>query len=177
MIKHLFREPAFASARSLLMQSETGRGVVQQLERLATRTRVTGIEAARTAPADAIPARFGAYRPVDNLLSVDALSLRDELTGALTVGHEGVHRIRRFQTLSSLIVAPFRGLPDAAVGAAHAVRTGRNPLAAAARAIDARTLHEEVVAFGIEARIAKELGAAGSGGGSRRTRRRDAAQR
>jgi hypothetical protein len=158
-INHVFTNPAFARARETLMRSATGRELVGELEQLVTHTRIVGVEAARTAPPGAMPKLFGSYHPVLNRYTVDALSLRDDMTAALTIGHEGVHRIRRVPSLVSPILGPFLGIPDAVAGAARAVRAGRNPLPAAARAIDARVMEEEVVAFSREAKIAQELGA------------------
>jgi hypothetical protein len=152
-------EAAFAPARETLMRSATGRELVAELEQLTTRTRIVGIERARTAPADAKPSLWGSYHPVLNRYTVDALAFRDPLNAALTVGHEGIHRTRRAQSLASPLIGPFLGIPDAVVAGARAVSEGRSPLPRMARAIDTKTLHEEVVAFSTEAKIAQELGA------------------
>jgi hypothetical protein len=158
-INHVFTEPAFAAQRELLMGSATGRALVEELEQLTTHTRIVGVERARTAPPGAKPNLWGSYHPLLNRYTVDALAFRDEMNAALTVAHEGVHRTRRGQTLVSPIVGPFLGIPDALRGGVRAIRDGRNPLPAIARGIDASMMHEEVVAFSTEAKIAQELGA------------------
>lgn len=93
-----------------------------------------------------------------NLMSVNALTLRDDTATALTLAHEGVHRLRRRHMAAGLVLGPIRAMPDAARGAIEAARSGGNPFKVAARVIDRRSLNEEYLAFSTEGKIALELG-------------------
>lgn len=145
----VFSEPAFADARALLLKSRTGADIVAQLERLPTRTHVL-------APSEQTNV-YGDYNAVRNLYEAHVAPHHDQSEVALTLGHEGVHRIRRGNILIATLTQPLFSLPDAVIGAAAAARQGKNVLAAAVYRVDTRSMREELIAFQTEGRIAQEL--------------------
>ncbi|MBC7644757.1 MAG: hypothetical protein H7123_06500, partial [Thermoleophilia bacterium] len=148
-IHTVFSEPAFLEARALLVKSSTGADIVAQLEKLSTKTHVLAQNERE--------GFYGDYNALTNLYEAHVAPHHDQSEVALTLGHEGVHRIRRGHILLSTLTTPLFGLPDAVMGAVSAVREGKNPLRAAVYRVDARSMREELIAFQTEGKIAQEL--------------------
>lgn len=148
---NIFRYPELAAVKSRLVQSATGKELVNQLENVAMDLQVVE----KTTGALAV------FDPFTNAMQIT----KDKLSHPflpIMVAHEGVHRLQHknmiVNTLKEFVADPVHAIWSGTLEGAKAIAHGKSPVRPTMDAVDREMLRNELEAFEIQAKIQVELG-------------------